>query len=1399
MDLARIYIPIDRQQALAAGHPLPDRTTGAALFADISGSTPLTTALLKELGLKRGPEEMTRQLNRVYDALVNQVHRHGGSVLGFAGDAITCWFDGDDSRRAVACGLAMQQAMQLFASVHTPAGTKIPLGIKAAVAAGPVRRFLVGDPAIQYVDALAGATLGRMATAEHLARRGEVVVAPEVVANLGDMLTVAERRTDPDSGLQSAVVSGLTAPVTPTPWPAISPQRQLSQEQLRPWLLQPVVERLASGQGQFLAEIRPAAALFLRFGGIEFDTDDEAGDKLDAYIRWVQGILTRYEGNLLQLTIGDKGCYLYAAFGAPITHGDDPARATAAALALQSPPPRLAFVEAPQIGISQGRMRTGAYGGQTRRTYGVLGDEVNMAARLMQLAPPGQIMVSRPIATAVSENYQLADLGPTHVKGKAEPIAVYRVLGRRRQTARRLASLFANPLLGRDAELLQLTQTLEAAGRRQGQIVRVQGVAGIGKSHLVAEFAQRALRQGWRVVLGACQSTSTDISYHPWRQIFRALLVLLDDAQADNDAQIEQVTQTIIELNPAWQVRLPLLGDLLNLPIPDNPTTAAFEPQLRHEALVTFAVDLLRVWAQQQPLLLIVEDVHWLDESSRELLLALARVTDEMPLALTVVHRPPLDKNKPILPALDYLFGTHFLDLAELAPAGVAGLVTFKLQGQPSPLLLELVQTQALGNPFFAEELVDALRTLGHLRQLDDGQWDLSPSIVAALRRANCLTTDTQGQPVLNPAVPLSAADLGLPDSIQGLVLARLDRLLEEQKLTIKVASVIGRVFQFQLLARAHPARPDEATLLGQVEEIEKRGFVRLEIPPPLLTHIFKHNITRDVAYETLLESQQQKLHLAVARAIEADGDDAVELLAYHYNRAKVADKAMLFLDLAARKAQRDYANETALTYYRQALAWAERWEWRVGEFEVLHLLGRREEELEVLQRLETLPHTPPFELAYLRGQYYEAIADYALAQAALERALEVAAARQDSLRQAQALSTLGLIARRQGQYEQAQHRFMAVLTLFSAREEYGVDEERVLSEALNGLGIILRQQGEFEQARLYYNWALTLNRSHQNQRGEAVVLNSLGVTAFYQRRLDEAKSYYQQALEIQHKIGDRSGVSSSLTNLATAIRNAGDFDQAQPYYEEALAIQRALKNRWEEVNTLNSLGVSFQELGIYVKSEDYLTQAVKLAREIGDEIGVAYLLDNLSLVALETQDLVTAAYYQREGLEIATRYNESHLVTNYLYHIGMTQLRLGNFEQAKNYALDSLRLRQNLQMHLSTSGNLALLGKIYAALRDINQAVDYATQALSVLDGCHGEGPEFPQLDYFLCYQVFLAAGQTTSAQSALKAAHHLVITRAEKITQPSLRHSFLENVHTNREVMAAYRSMNDELPDRK
>jgi predicted ATPase/class 3 adenylate cyclase len=1386
-ELLSIYIPVDRRQALVRNLDLPDRPRGAALFADVSGFTPLTEALARDLGPKRGAEELTRTLNAIFDALIAEVDRFRGSVIIFGGDAITCWFNQDDGRRATACGLAMQQAMRQFASIRTPSGGTVSMAMKAAVATGAVRRFRVGDPAIQLLDVLAGATLDEMSSAEHHAERGDVVLAPSAAAQLQGAVEIREWREGEDG--RFAVVDRLRRPVEAEPWSGAT--GPLDQAQFRPWLLLPVYERLMAGQAQFLAEIRPTVSLFLKFGGIDYDADPAAGERLDAYLRWAQGILTTYDGFMLQVLMGDKGSHFYATFGAPVAHDDDPARGIAAALELIRPPAELSFVRDTQIGLSRGRMWAGAYGGTTRRTYGVLGDAVNLSARLMAKAAPGQILVSQPMVEAAGQAYDFESIGLVQVKGKAEPLPVSRVVGRREYAAQRSMAYFETPMVGRESELAQLVAFTGRALEGRGQIIRLQAGPGLGKSHLSAECVLDAANRGARICIGACLSTSQAIAYTPWRQVFRLLLNLTGEAPADPAAaqrQAAQVEEQLRRVNSAWLLRLPLLGDLLGLDIPDNAATAAFDARLRQEALFALAVEMLQTWARVQPLAIWIEDAHWMDEASTGLTLALGRVLARLPVLLLLVQRPPSRDDQPLLPELNRLAHHHLLELKELTPDGVAALVHNRLGAPASPLVMGLVLTQAQGNPFFTQELVNTLRETNSIYHHPEGDWRLAEPLVNTLRDANMLANNAEGRWTLIPNAQLSVVNLGIPDSVQGVVLSRLDRLPEMQKGTLKVASIIGRVFEFEILIGAHPGRPNNPELLDQLEALETREFTRTEAPPPHLTYIFRHNITAEVTYETLLEAQQRDLHRGVGEALERAQPEAVERLAYHFSRAQIREKALLYLDKSARKAQADYANETALNYYTQALALEERWEWRRGQIEVLHILGRREEEKAALQTLTASALAPAFEAAYLWGQYYEAVGDYAEAHAAVQRALRAARASDDRISEARCLAQLGLIARRQGDYERAKSEYSPALSLFPEGETLSNEAAQVLAWALTGLGLVYRQQGAYDEALRCYERALTISRATGNRRGEAEALNGLGGTAYYQRSLPEALRYHQQALEIRQAIGDRAGEGVSVLNLAQISVALGDYGDGERFFQAALSIQQAIGNRWEESNVWNGLGVLYQDLGDLDRAQACLEQGYALSRDLGDEAGQAYFLANLGVVARDRGELDASEALLQQGLALARAQDDLALVSYFYSYLGTVSGLAGRYAQAIERATLALDLRRKLNLDTLTTGDLATLAAAERSLKNLAGAQAYAWQARRILDECGGEGPEFPHRDYFVCYQVFLAAGETEAARTALDSAHRLVRARAEKIVDPALRESFLQRVRINHDIVSAF-----------
>ncbi|HSH05837.1 MAG TPA: adenylate/guanylate cyclase domain-containing protein [Anaerolineae bacterium] len=938
------YLPIDRRQALVRDENLPEEAVGTVLFADISGFTPLTTALVAELGPKRGTEELPRQLNRIYTALIREVHRFHGSVIGFSGDAITCWLVDDDGHRGVSCALAMQEVMKRFAAVRTPTGTVITLAIKVAVVTGPVRRFVVGLETDQLVDVLAGSTLDRMAAAEHLAQSGEVIVGPEVATKLGDILEVVAWH-EPVAGQKFAVVAGLKEVAQEWPWPMLSAE-ELPNEEWKPWLLPAVYDRLAYGQGQFLTELRTAVALFIRFRGLDYDEDPDVGQKLNRYVRWVQTILRRYEGALIQVTTGDKGSYLYATFGAPIAHEDNARRGVAAALALQKPPADMDFIIDIQIGLSQGQMRTGAYGSRDRRTYGVLGDETNMAARLMTAAKGGQILVSTHVAEAAAHDYAFEELPAVKVKGRATPMRIFTIQSElSERVTSSLEESLSHPLVGRLAERGVLTRTLRGMHRRgeSGQIL-IEGEAGIGKSRLVETIFQQARALQIRTVVGVAQATEQTTPYFAWRDIFEQLFnfEVLPSVGAERDLVQEHVEEQVMATLPEWAPYLPLLNVVLPLELGDTEATAVLNEAERGQKTEEFLVALLasppepfrkpKVQGRRgrpealaallgdgqatrhtsrkrrsTTMLLIVEDGQWLDSASWHLL---ERVQGNVePLLIVLATRPFADKAPSSYLALEGAPRSTLLKLDPLSPDDAIVLVQERLQVNSLPqVVADLIRDRAEGHPFFSEELAYSLRDAGLLK-IENGECELT----AKARNWHQLT---------------------FPDSLQGVITSRIDRLRPQQQLTLKVASIIGRTFEFDLLYMVHPTRraTNRDAVTTDLAQLERLEFVLRPEAASGEMYAFKNMMIEQAAYNLMTFAQRQQLHRQVAEWYEknyaADLAPYYPLLAHHWREAVVGHydnshmvyKAIFYLRRAGDTAAHIYANVEAIAYYNQAL-----------------------------------------------------------------------------------------------------------------------------------------------------------------------------------------------------------------------------------------------------------------------------------------------------------------------------------------------------------------------------------------------------------------------------------------------------------------------------------------------
>ncbi len=406
------YLPQDRLRALITGDSLSDRPCGSALFADISGFTLLTEKFTQTLGPRKGVEALSHQLNAVYGALIDQIENYGGSVISFAGDAVIGWFEdlsaANAALKAIACAQNMQLAMGKFRE----------LSLKVAITSGLARRLIVGDPDIQLIDALAGGTIARLSMAERLAYRGEILLDEATCEFLGKNATVLDKRINSATSEKFSVLHSLVTPAEPMAMPPLNTDT-LSAEGLRPWLLRTVYQREQTGMISFLTELRPAVPLFVNFSGIDYDNDVDAEEKLNAFVAHAQHVVTKYDRALLQLVIGDKGSYVYAVFGAFTAHEDDAQRAVYAALELRQTAKQVAYIQSLQSGISLGTLRVGAYGNVRRQTYAALGDDVNLAARLMTNARPDEILITGRVQMDIADTFTVEPREPIVMKGRA--------------------------------------------------------------------------------------------------------------------------------------------------------------------------------------------------------------------------------------------------------------------------------------------------------------------------------------------------------------------------------------------------------------------------------------------------------------------------------------------------------------------------------------------------------------------------------------------------------------------------------------------------------------------------------------------------------------------------------------------------------------------------------------------------------------------------------------------------------------------------------------------------------------------------------------------------------------------------------------------------------------------
>jgi len=932
--LLDVYIPRDRREALVEGRDLHDRTSGSVLFADMSGFTVKTEELADALGPQRGAEELRVEVDAALGGVIEEAHRYGGSVIGFAGDAVTVWFDGDDGRRATAAALSAQAR-------HGDSEGDLPV-MKYAVTAGLARRFLIGHQRIQRIEVVAGAILDRMAAAETLALPGEVLVGSEVVGRMQQRLEIVEwRSSDVDDGNEEsfAVVAGIPQNIATMASPR--PLLPVPRETARDWLIPPVHQRLESGQGELVTEMRRAVTLFARFGGLDFDLDNDAEDKLDAYIKWVQTVLARYESFLMSLIVGDKGSYFYATFGVPLAHEDDVNRALRAAGDLLQLPAEFDFIERVSIGISDGRMLAGTYGGVDRRTYGVLGLAANTAARLMQRAAPGQVLVTEPVSVAASDHYEFHRMSGDPIPGTAGAVVFALGSPKREQQPVAPKSRVRTELVGRSAERAYLGSRLQALLNGESELVVVEGPAGIGKSRLLIDFIEQAKALGVPTFAGAGSELERNTPLFAWRNVFQDILGVSDRA---DEAEVIAALEEQLSDTPELLDRAPLLNPVLPVDLAETDVTARIPTEVRADNAVELMLTCLQhpVGALSVKLLLF-DDTQWLDSASWSLIEAARR---RIPSLMIALARRPIEaleaesSMSKVPQTLRDELDARADDIVRLEPLDddeLMELIELHLKVPKIPHeLREVIVARSEGNPFFAQELVEALLQRG-LVSVDD----------FAL------------------AIHGGSAELHaeLPERIERLLISRLDHLSLADQTTLLVGSVLGRSFTYRMLADIGPVETSQQELSESLANLVDLGFldeIRFGDDP---TYQFRHGLTQQAASDLLPPARQTAIHARAAGWIEAHqaGNLATwtPALAQHWDAAGDIPKALYYLDLAAAQAASASAYDEAIAFYSRALALASdgtteaqvaRWHVRLGE---VYVHRQREDTTEGRRHLE--------------------------------------------------------------------------------------------------------------------------------------------------------------------------------------------------------------------------------------------------------------------------------------------------------------------------------------------------------------------------------------------------------------------------------------------------------------
>jgi len=928
---------------------------------------------------------------------------------------------------------------------------------------------------------------------------------------------------------------------------------------------------------------------------------EELVDVVDPLISALTDIVGRFEGHVDKFA-GDAVLCL---FGAPVAHEDDPERALLAALEMQRELARLVRELPPEdrdltlhIGVNTGHGVARVIGGEARVEYSVAGDVINVAQRLQSQAPSGEVYVGDLTYELARARFDFEPLGELSLKGKAEPVIAWRLIGERSPPGSLRASSpsRAAPFIGRRAELTAADLALDALVDGSGRLLIVTGEPGVGKSRFTQEVRERAERRGLRWLEARCPSYGAGVPYSPYAGLLR------NAAGITRDTPAESARSRLAALSgPDSHRWTPYFSRLLGVPPPAGAgDTEKLEPEAFRRYLHEAVGSWLQAQAHDRGLVLAIEDLHWADASSLALTRELAGLCGSTSFLLYVTARS--DQTAPREAVADAAGDTtvQVIALEAFGQADTTALIEGILGEPPHAGLMRVIGERASGNPFFIEEVVQSLRESGTLVQ-ERGKWQLAGG---------------------HDTAPL-------PATVEEVVAGRMDLLTPPAAELLQTASVIGRRVRMPILNEVRGGRPPKSV----IAELVEAGFLEPGDDRGKETLVFHHALAQEVAYQRILKRRRRELHRLVAEVAErlyGDGDDVIDVLARHAYLGEIGAEAIGFLRKAGERARSLFANEEAILHFTRAVELAQREGVSADALTALlldladlhELRGNYDEAL----RAYTQARETPADFRAWRGtastlrkqgRYSEALdlLDVVLASSELRKS----AAKVFWLERSWTLSATG--------------RFPEALD--AARKGLGLTRsahDKVAGQLLLQVARAETEMGQTLDAIAHAKQAETIFEDLDQARELSTTMRITGRAYQLQGDLDRAADSLRRGLAMAERIGSIEEVGGSLINLGLVERERGAVEAAIDCDRRAISEFERIGHAAGRTIGYGNLADGLMRLGRLDEALEQCGLALEMARSIGHQAAVADVTRTLASIRLRQGRFLEAASVAEEA-----------------------------------------------------------------------------------------------------------------------------------------------------------------------